>query len=218
MKTGEHHLRFKLIKMLRCRCKWARDNNVPLWHQSSREPQASHGNSENIAPTNKLAHKHISGWIFPLSIMNLLQFKHQHFSTMDSNHDDTPRKKRTQLEASHLPTHSQRGTQAGEDKNATCLRRRQEQQTHQRMFISTSNTDYTIPWARTASSWAESLDPPPHSPPICHLCTPQQFPLSLSHSVLNPALGFNWLSACLCSIIIYKTLYDLQFYTYTLFI
>lgn len=81
-------------------------------------------------------------------------------STSATRTENTPRQKRTQLEASHLPAHSQRGTQAEEDKNATRLRRRQKQQTHQRMFISTSNTDYTIPRGRTASSWAQSLDPP----------------------------------------------------------
>lgn len=96
--------------------------------------------------------------------INLLQLKHQHFSNTDSNHNSTPCQNRTQLDATHLLIHSQRGIQAGEDKNAACLRRRQKQQTHQRMFISTSNTEYTIPGGRTASSWVGSLNPPAHRP------------------------------------------------------
>ncbi|KAF5889199.1 Uncharacterized protein DAT39_021099 [Clarias magur] len=38
-------------------------------------------------------------------------------------HNNTPRQSRTQLEASHLSAHSQRGAQAGEDKKKTPLAR-----------------------------------------------------------------------------------------------
>lgn len=130
--------------------------------------------------------------------MSSSQFMHQHFSNTDMKHNNTPWQNWTQLEASHLSTRSQRGAQAGQDKNATCLRRRQNQQTHQCMLISTSNTDYPIPWGRTASSWVESLDPSAQFP---------QFPFSLFHSILNDSLGFNWLSEYIYSCIIYKMLY-----------